>query len=676
MARAATDTLDSDNLASLLGSDELQAFKDEFKTRVLDPLLKEIKGIKKDDIKKMLNPLGIDTPSKDFLSEIEKYRKKIKDSLNVKLPENTEDNKEQPQAKKDNPIKDTPAAAVLPNVESDKKQQSDGEQKEIGPTAQIIEFSDKTQAFLKDIFKNVKPDEKAQEELRKYFKESLGKQDALLSKTEDSGFLGMIGKILAIGGIATLLVTAFWDKIKPWLENAIGTKLDFLDKFKGIAEFIGRFFTTGGLRIAFGGITDLVGKAFMSFGDLIEGVLKGAIKMILPAGKGALEGGAEAATKGGGIFKGLLPRLAGGLFKGVGMTVLKGIPLIGSLISLYFAYDRFKSGDYVGAVIDLVGGLANILEFTPLAPLALPISLGAAALNAFLDYKAGDAQDKKGAKLGALGGMLTGFYGFLKKVPIIGTILNGVEGLWGFVSGLATGDFNSVKSGLEQMAAVPLFGAVPMFLLGFLDSATIDKKGNITGYDSANMMDNFKKRVGKTILGWFSWLPSSWQAWIAEKLGVEFNGNANEDQQQNQTQAAPPTPQAPPPTTQAETKAVKNAVAPQPAPKDKVDAIKDEDLDNFYPDLTKEERDKLQKRREAIFKQNAESVKKEGDELKQANDNVAGIPEELKTLSTSFADDKQKLEYKPESKEAPKILNDNDWINKPFSFSYIIDDNK
>jgi hypothetical protein len=660
MAEFTADNIGTENIASLLTSDEAQAFKDEFKKRVIDPLLKEIKGIKKEDIKKMLNPFGLDESPKDFKTEIEKYRKKIKEQLNVTVPDEPKENSDKKSNSKDNPsnpIKDTLASAILP-VESTNKKENE-EQKTLEPESNIIEFSDKTQRFFEGLFKDMHGDPKEAEERRKFYKDSLHKQDQMLAKTDEGGFLGMIGKLLAIGGVATLLVTAFWDKIKPWLESALGTKLDFLDKFKGIAEAIGKFFTMGGLKIAFGGITSLVGKAFTSFGDLIENVLKGAIKMILPAAEGVGEG-AAATAKGGGIFKGLLPKIAGGLFKGIGATVLKGIPLIGSLISLYFAYDRFKGGDYVGAVIDLVGGVANLLEFTPLAPLALPISLGAAALNAFLDYKTGGAEDKQGAKLGALGDIMTGFYGFLKKVPVIGTILNGVEGLWGFVSGLATGDFNSVKGGLEKMAAVPLFGAVPMFLLGFLDSANIDKKGNITGYDTASMMDNFKKRVGKTILGWFSWLPTSWQKWIAEKLGVEYNGISNdEQQQQQQTPANPP----PPPVTNADKNDVTKATGVPVEPvKDKVDLIKDEDLNKDFKDLTTEEQQKLQKRRDEKSKKNYENVNQNNNDLKKddATDPMQSMFKQMFNLDSLNGDDKRQnnLNYIPDSKEVPKILKD------------------
>ena len=652
-------SLDSSSLLELLGGEQFDALKQELNQKFFIPLRDQLKNFKKDDLKKIFDPFGfnVDSPeNKAFLFEREQYRKKVKESMKMDIPDNPDNKKDKKTETPIDKIKDTPAASVLPqsleNVQ--KPQQDDGEQKTLGPKVEQVEFSDKTQSFFKSIFKNMGVDPKMQDEMRKYFKDSLAKQDEMLANTKQEGFLGMIGKLLALGGIATLLVTAFWDKIKPWLENALGTKLDFLDKFKGIAEGIGKFFTMGGLKIAFGGITSLVGKAFTSFGDLLESVLKGAIKMILPAAEGAGEG-AAAAAKGGGLFKGLLPKLVGGVFKGIGATVLKGIPLIGSLISLYFAYDRFKGGDYIGAVIDLVGGVSNLLEFTPLAPLAIPLSLGAAALNAFLDYKAGDSGDKQGAKLGALGDIMTGFYGFLKKIPVVGTILNGVEGLWGFVSSLATGDFTGVKDGLEKMAAVPLFGFMPSFLLGFLDSAKTDASGKITGFDTGSMIDNLKKRVGKTILGWFSWLPNSWQAWMAEKLGIPFNGNANDEAPQAQQQQTPP-PTPPPPTTTREQEEAAKAAGKVPlVPKNNIKPVVQDN------NLTEEEKaKKLENKTQAATQQTSEAG---NIDLNSMLNPMAGLGDMMEKLSkidlNSESKTESNLKYEPSTKEVPKILEDN-----------------
>jgi hypothetical protein len=368
---------------------------------------------------------------------------------------------------------------------------------------------------------------------KKYYDDSLAGQEKLLQASGSSGFMGLIGKILAVAGVGSLLVAAFWDKIKPWLEKKLGINLDVFDKLRGAFEGIGKFFTMGGLKISFGGILNTVGKAFSSFGELIEGALKGAINFILPAGKTVAAEGGAAVTKGGGMFKGLLPKIAGGLFKGIGATFLKGIPVLGSLISFYFVYDRFSKGDYVGAVVDLVGGLANLLEFTPLAPLALPISLGAAALNAFLDMKGegkGTAGQKQTRKLNALTGLASGIYNMIKKVPLIGSLITGLEGWGQFFFSLPQNDLAGATEGLKKMEKVPLFGIIPSMLLGLLD-ATSSKDGKITSLkvgNTTNFIENLRKRMAKAVLNWLpDWnIPGlgNIRGEFAKLMGIDMQG--------------------------------------------------------------------------------------------------------------------------------------------------------
>ena len=646
--------LDSKSLLELLGGDEFDALKQE--------VFKKISSVIKNLDKTISDPLGIGKTAKEFKNDVEQYRKKVKESLNMKdLPDNPEQKKDN-KAKKDNPIdkiKDTSAASVLPQSleNAQKPQQEDGEQKTLGPKVEQVEFSDKTQSFFKGILKNVGFDEKMQGEFKKYFKDSLEKQDQILANTKQEGFLGMIGKLLALGGVATLLVTAFWDKIKPWLENTVGTKLDFLDKFKGIAEGIGKFFTMGGLKIAFGGITNLVGKAFTSFGDLIESVLKGAIKMILPAAEGVGEG-AAAATKGGGLFKGLLPKIAGGLFKGIGATVLKGIPLIGSLISFYFAYDRFKNSDYIGAVIDLVGGLANLLEFTPLAPLALPVSLGAAALNAFLDYKSDGAKGEEGqkSKLGAITGIFTGLGNMLMKIPFIASLVAGVTGPWDFITSIISGDIGGMQIGLNGMKNIPIFAPIASFFENILAAGTpTNATAGGAKFSASSLMDSIKKKVGKAILGWFSWLPSWLKTDIANFMGIPLDSKG----EIIETPATPP------------------AVTPQQLAQDEIEKRKkaleaskatgqQSVADSSKPENTQQQTSSS-KNLEQQKTENIETVKQKTPEADELDLNsmlnpmagISGLMEKFSKIDISESGDKKSnLDYQPTSKEIPKILED------------------
>jgi hypothetical protein len=418
---------------------------------------------------------------------------------------------------------------VVDAVKEKKKQQEDGEQKNLGE-ANRVSFNPEGIKILKTLLiplytgLNVGALDKKLEELIE------GQKEIVKNTKPKGGLLDILGKLLLIGGVAATLVGVFWDKIKPWLEEKLSRNLDFFDKFRGIVEGIGKFFTMGGLKLTLGGAFNVIGGVIKSFGELIETGLTVAFKSLFSGGAAAGEA-AGGIAKAGTSFKGLLPKIAAGLFKGIGVTVLKGIPVIGGLISLGFAASRFKSGDYVGGIIDLVGGIANFLELIPgLGLIPMAISLGAAALNAFLDVKAGGEPDSQGKKLGAIGGLFVGFWNFLKKIPVIGSIITFAEGTGQFFKGLFTNNFGDIKTGIEKMANIPVLGIALTPILALLDSVKVDDKGNRTGIDTSSIWKNLKLRVGKTILSWFSWLPKSWQKGIADFMGVPFEGGDEKEE--------------------------------------------------------------------------------------------------------------------------------------------------
>lgn len=50
----------------------------------------------------------------------------------------------------------------------------------------------------------------------------------------------------------------------------------------------------------------------------------------------------------------------GKIFKGIGKTVLKRLPLLGSIFSFYDAYNELKAGDYLSGFTSLLSGIANL----------------------------------------------------------------------------------------------------------------------------------------------------------------------------------------------------------------------------------------------------------------------------------------------------------------------------
>ena len=349
-------------------------------------------------------------------------------------------------------------------------------------------------------------------------------------KEED--WMQKLGKFLLIGGIAATLIAAFWDsKIKPWLEKKFGLKLDFLDKFKGTLEAIGKFFTVGGLKMAFGGVFKIAGTAIKSIGELIEGALTSVVDFVFKGfgGKAAAKAGAEGVEKaGGGLLKNLLPKLAGGIFKGIGKATLMSIPLIGSLISVYFAYGRFKKGDYIGAIIDLVSGIGDLLpEFGGTA-----LSIGAAALNAFLDYKTegqGDEKKAQSAKLDFFKGMGVWLYDKIKEIPILGPLLKAGEAMIG-------GKWDDVLKYLGESVA-PL-KAIDDFIYGSAAEALTPAVTSVKDFASSLKDGLFKAILDLTpdisIGGW------SLKETVAGALGIKYDSKVNTSTSPASTSAVPP----------------------------------------------------------------------------------------------------------------------------------------
>lgn len=190
-----------------------------------------------------------------------------------------------------------------------------------------------------------------------------------------SGGLGLLGGGIALllGGLAALVTGLMTD-----------------GPFKGLLKILSKAGLSGGIKLL-----ETAAKLFI-----------GGLKELLMAPINLLDDAAKLIGKifGKETYKAVLKPLRGmtGLFtkmlSGLAKTLtplLKKLPLIGTIISWGFAYSRFKSGDVVGGVIDILSGIATIFPGVGTA-----IAIGLDVLNAFLDFKGGgataEASDKKG----------------------------------------------------------------------------------------------------------------------------------------------------------------------------------------------------------------------------------------------------------------------------------------
>jgi hypothetical protein len=538
LSKFAGNQIDSKEFLNLIltsdetGVDYLQNLKKEFKDSYVNPVFKKVKDhykkidnvISDEESKKKVlsninDPMGVIALNREYSEKAKKILDKQLDNLNLNSVsskekqntalENLNLNSVSSKEKQNTALENSTVSSVIdPNNVVNKFQ----EQQTLTEKNPLISLSDESINKLGLVLNGLNV-----ENLKRYGKPIKEKEES----EGGGGLLSTIGSLLLAGGVGAMLLSVFWSShIKPWLEEKVGIKLDIFDKFEGIVEGIGKFFTVGGLQLTSGWLFNLVGKAFTSFGDLLEGGLKAIFK--LGFGDDVIKEGAKAAPS---AFKTLLPKIAGGLFKGAGLIAMKGIPIIGSLISFYFAYDRFQKGDTISGFIDLLNGVSSLVP-----GYGLPLSIGLSALNAFLDYKAagvGTTEQQQAGKLSIIGDLASGFYNFVKEIPIIGGVISSIEGFAQFAYSIATGNTGGVKDGLQKMSNFPLLGVFPSIMLSLMNAST-NEKNEFTGLDINKFVSNLRKNTLKTILGWVpSWFGI--RSELANFMGVELDGSDKEE---------------------------------------------------------------------------------------------------------------------------------------------------
>jgi hypothetical protein len=270
---------------------------------------------------------------------------------------------------------------------------------------------------------------------------------------------------------------------------------------------------------------------------------------------------------------GIIGKLMGGIFKVLtpAMKMLKRIPLLGTIISLGFAISRFKSGDTVGGIIDVLSGLSGLVDMV-VPGLGTTLSIGFDMLNAFLDVKAGgatpEASKKKGDILwdmaksmgswlwdnalnipvlgtfkrfgmageafgsGAWGeGLKQIGYGLISIIPGGGLLISGIEMLAGWFSSGKTSEteFKENSSWADRMKEwlqtklqdLPYVLRKPLEWLGILKS-TDDKGSTLAGDISKNAKEGVKS-LGNTISGIYSKISNGVSSIVGGAKGSETN---------------------------------------------------------------------------------------------------------------------------------------------------------
>jgi hypothetical protein len=324
------------------------------------------------------------------------------------------------------------------------------------------------------------------------------------------------GLMLIVGGIAALVSGLMND-----------------GPFRGALKILSRIGIEGGIAI----LKRVVSTVFTLLKELPEklfGKLGGKFTKFIGEFSGGLGGKVLAKLE-----KGFLGKMAVKVLKPLSKVLTK-IPLIGTLISLGFAYIRFKDGDIVGGVIDTVSALVGLLSLVPgAAAFVIPIQLGLDALNAFLDYKSDQGEGKpKLSKLDILGDMVKSIGSFLwenaKDIPLLGTFKYLGMSWDSFKSGNLNEALKYLAYGI--VAIIPGGGLIIRgidTLMAYLNPDAKPEEPNLNIAAAASSISSWAKSIGDwiwsngekiPIISSFKYLSKAWDSFSSGDIlkGLEY----------------------------------------------------------------------------------------------------------------------------------------------------------
>lgn len=304
--------------------------------------------------------------------------------------------------------------------------------------------------------------------------------------------LGMLASLAIIAAAVTAFATFIFDNLSPigqFLMKSIKFLRPVINKIAKVVQGVFKFFTTIG-------------------DDLVKFLGKGG-GMLGKAGKAL-----------GGVGKFL-----GGLAKGIGSKILKYarfIPVLGSFVSFGFAIAKFRSGDYFGAILELLSGILNLIP-SGVTQVISGIIDGFIIARELMgeDEGGGYSMDNKIKEGGSfLGDMMSSIGNFistnLRNFPIIGGIILMYEGAMEIFNGNFLEGFKLLGKGLlawiaGEKGADLIIGGFGFILSLFKDIASGVKEISFPSFDT---IGEIIFNIGSIIGGWFTGMIDTVKDWF------------------------------------------------------------------------------------------------------------------------------------------------------------------
>jgi len=304
--------------------------------------------------------------------------------------------------------------------------------------------------------------------------------------------LGMLGTLALIAAAVTAFSAFIFDNLSPigqFLMKSIKFLRPVIGKITKVVQGVFKFFTTIG-------------------DDLVKFLGKGG-GMLGKAGKALGSSG----------------RLLGALAKGIGGKILKFarfIPVLGSFVSFGFAIAKFRSGDYFGAILELISGVLNLFP-TGVTNILSGVIDGFIIARELMGegedggYKM-DNKIKEGGSF--LGDMMSSIGNFistnLRNFPIIGGIIILYEGFKEIINGNFLEGFKLLGKGLlafiaGEKGADLIIGGFGFLLSLFKDIYSGEKQISFPSFDT---IGEIIFNIGSIIGGWFTGMIETVQEWF------------------------------------------------------------------------------------------------------------------------------------------------------------------
>jgi hypothetical protein len=436
-----------------------------------------------------------------------------------------------------------------------KKERTDREKQE----QRLVKIVDKFSGLEKMLNANFKKDDKKPEQvveekqkqevvITSFGRDATQTLDKLIeskkeSKLETKPSDGLLSKLkgiiplatLVIGGLAGLISTLmtgkfgeFWNLVKAGkLGDAFEKAKEII--YKAVSPILKSLPIIGPILSIKDGIEEFnKGNAVGGLKNLVQGVI-GLLPLPMSV-KASIIGAVELLGTWieGKVGEETIPKGSGGeamaiAIKTIGKylgKVLKRIPIIGSLISFYDAYEAFKAGGAVGitkGLFNIASGVANLVPGAGTA-----IAIGLDIISALLFTEKEEVIDGKTVTKIDTRDWFKKFKDILVEIPIISNLISFGEGLGEVISG-------DVKGGLKKMAlAIPGVG----FIVSLFDSVTTAVTNQPKEASFADLLNNIVEAIMKSII---ETLPNAFgiRYYVAKALGIKTNAKPPETSKQD-----------------------------------------------------------------------------------------------------------------------------------------------